>query len=95
VLFAPLLKEVTESSVKPETLANGFRASGLYPVNPNALDYIKCLGTSTSASASTDNSLNTEDELGTTMHYSTFVEIIGKEKIEKFEKMKYFLSGKN
>jgi hypothetical protein len=81
--------------VKLETLANGFRVSGLYPVKPNTLDYIKCLGTSTSASASIDNSLNTEDELGTTMHYSTFVEIIGKEKIEKLKKMKYFMSGKH
>jgi hypothetical protein len=51
VSFAPLLKEVIESSTKLETLANVFRASGLYLLNPNALDYSKCLGTSASASA--------------------------------------------
>jgi hypothetical protein len=79
VSFAPLLKEVTESSTKPETLANEFGACGLYPLNPNVLDYSKCLGTSASASVSTENSINIKDELGTTMNYSTFVEIIGKE----------------
>jgi hypothetical protein len=59
------------------------------------LDYSKYLGTSASASASTENSINIEDELGSTMNYSTFVEIIGKEKIEKFERIKDFLSGEN
>jgi hypothetical protein len=43
VLFALLLKEVTEYSTKLETLSNGFRACGLYPLYPNALDYSKCL----------------------------------------------------
>jgi hypothetical protein len=81
VSFAPLLKEVIEYSTKPETLAKGFRASGLYPLNPNALDYSKCLGTIASTSASTENSINTKDELGTTMNYSTLIEIIGKRKL--------------
>jgi hypothetical protein len=43
VSFEPLLKEVIESSTKLETLGNGFRASGFYPLNPNALDYSMCL----------------------------------------------------
>jgi hypothetical protein len=88
-------RDVTESSATPETLANGFRASGLYPLNPNALDYSKCLGTSASAFASTENSINTEDELGTAMNYTKFVKIIGKENIEKFKRIKDFLSGEN
>jgi hypothetical protein len=95
VLFAPLPKKFIESSAKPETLAKVFRASGLYPFNPNALDYRKCLVTSASAAASPENSINTEEELGSTMNYSTFVENIGKEKIEKFERIKDFLSGEN
>jgi hypothetical protein len=95
VSFAPLLKEVIESSAKLETLANAFRTSGLYLLNSNALDYRKCLGTSASASVSTENSINTEDELGTTMNYSTFTKIIEKEKINKFERVKDFVSGKN
>jgi hypothetical protein len=59
------------------------------------LDYSKCLGTSALASASTKNSIYTEDELGTTMNYTTFIKIIGKEKTEKFKRIKEFLSGKN
>jgi hypothetical protein len=92
--FSHLLKEVIESSVTSETLSNGFRASGLYPLNPNALDYCKYLGTSASAFSSTENSINTEYQLGTTINYTTFVKIIGKD-TEKFKRIKDFLSGEN
>jgi hypothetical protein len=95
VTFAPLLKEVIECSAKPETLANGFKTCGLYPLNPNALDYSKCLGKSGSASRPIENSRNIEDELKTTMSYSTFIKITGKEKIEKFKRIKDFISGEN
>jgi hypothetical protein len=57
------------------------------------LDYSKCLGISASAFASPENSMNTEDELGSAMNYTTFVKIIGKGKIEKFKRIKDFLSG--
>jgi hypothetical protein len=50
VLFSPLLKQVTESSAKPKTLMNVCEAFGLYPLNPNALDYTKYLGVSDSVS---------------------------------------------
>jgi hypothetical protein len=49
VSFAPVLKEVIESSAEPLTLANGFTVCGLCPLNPNALDYTKCLGAYASA----------------------------------------------
>jgi hypothetical protein len=51
--FAPLLSEDIEPSAKLETIADGFRACELYLLNPNALDYSKCLGTSASGSALT------------------------------------------
>jgi hypothetical protein len=44
---------------------------------------------------STENSINTEDELGTTMNYYTLAEIVGKEKIGIFERTKDFLPGEN
>ncbi|CAG9762536.1 unnamed protein product [Ceutorhynchus assimilis] len=37
-------KKVVTEVVKPEALINGFRACGLYPFNPEAIDYSKCLG---------------------------------------------------
>ena len=43
VSFAPLMKQLTDSSVKQETLFNGFEAYGLYAFNPNTLGYTKCL----------------------------------------------------
>jgi hypothetical protein len=61
VQIALFLKEVTESSTKPESLAKGFKACGLYPLNPNALDYSKCLQTSASATGPSENSRNTEN----------------------------------
>ena len=42
--FAPVLKIVIEKVSKSETIKNGFRATGLYPWNPDAIDFSKCLG---------------------------------------------------
>lgn len=30
--------------MKPDTLKNEFKACGLFPWNPNEIDYSKCLG---------------------------------------------------
>lgn len=45
--FAPVLAEVVKRN-KPETLINGFRKCGLYPRNPDEVDYSRCLGTNLS-----------------------------------------------
>lgn len=42
--FAPLLEKVLANNIKRDTLINGFRACGLFPFNPDAIDYTKCLG---------------------------------------------------
>nr|CAI5843653.1 unnamed protein product [Callosobruchus analis] len=41
--FCPLLKKVLEKENLPITITNGFRKCGLYPCDPNALDYSKCV----------------------------------------------------
>nr|CAI5849115.1 unnamed protein product [Callosobruchus analis] len=41
--FCPLLKKVLEKENLPITITNGFRICGLYPCDPNALDYSKCV----------------------------------------------------
>nr|XP_053614254.1 uncharacterized protein LOC128677433 [Plodia interpunctella] len=42
--FAGILEDALNKSIKAETLINGFRACGLMPFNPDAIDYTKCLG---------------------------------------------------
>lgn len=39
--FPPLLKEVLDKRLKAETIANGFKRCGLYPFEPEAIDYSK------------------------------------------------------
>lgn len=39
--FCPLLKKVLDSTIKAPTLQNGFRACGLFPMNPDAITYFK------------------------------------------------------
>ncbi|KAL1487843.1 hypothetical protein ABEB36_015493 [Hypothenemus hampei] len=41
--FCPLLKQILEKENLPLTIINGFRKCGLYPLDPNALDYTKCV----------------------------------------------------
>nr|CAI5820483.1 unnamed protein product [Callosobruchus analis] len=45
--FAPLLSRVVEKYVKPETLISGFRAIRLCPFNSDAINYTKCIGSTT------------------------------------------------
>lgn len=40
--FAPMLEGVVNSRLKKETIVNGFRACGLFPWCPDAIDYSKC-----------------------------------------------------
>jgi hypothetical protein len=42
--FAPILKLTIDKCLTKDTIRNGFRACGLFPWNPNAIDYSKCLG---------------------------------------------------
>ncbi|KAI4469433.1 dde superfamily endonuclease [Holotrichia oblita] len=44
VHFAPILKTVINNTITPDISTKGFRACGLCPWNPDALDYSKCLG---------------------------------------------------
>lgn len=37
--FGPLLKQVFDDYIKPETIANGFKKCGLFPLNENAINY--------------------------------------------------------
>lgn len=41
--FCPLLKKVLQNPNLPESIRNGFRRCGLFPFDPNAVDYSKCV----------------------------------------------------
>ncbi|KAK9754853.1 DDE superfamily endonuclease [Popillia japonica] len=71
------------SSLKPETLINGFRACGLQPWNPDALDFSKCLGTGSPNENDSrgQHSTRNSDEIKLNTH--DISAIIGSEKIEE------------
>lgn len=77
--FAGLLKVVISKSIRPEIIINGFKACGLYPWNPNAIDFSKCLG-----KKKTDSNilLQTNDE--NVITFSKFKDIIGPTKVNLF-----------
>ena len=88
VTFARLLREVINFAAKPETLVKGFQACVLYPLNANAVDYTKCCGKNTTRP--TNKKIGRQDPStiqlneDASMDYTAFVNIVGKEKIEKF-----------
>ncbi|KAG8186029.1 hypothetical protein JTE90_004449 [Oedothorax gibbosus] len=41
--FCPLLSTLLQENALPQTIKNGFRKCGLYPFDPSAVDYSKCL----------------------------------------------------
>lgn len=42
--FAPLLDSILKKHIDKKIIVNGFRACGLYPWNPDAINFQKCLG---------------------------------------------------
>ena len=88
VKFAPLLREVIDFAVKPETLVRGFHTCGLSPLNANAVDYTKCLDKNTARPTNEKNGRQDPSTIqrnkDTSMDYATFVNTVGKEKVEKF-----------
>jgi hypothetical protein len=80
--IASLLTKVI-ATIKPDTLINGFRACGLCPWSPDAVDYSKCLG---STNVKTVSNQEKESMLKTkTMSYSLFQKIVGDKILEKFK----------
>lgn len=74
--FGVVLAITLEKHLKETIVKNGFKACGLYPWNPNAIDYSKCLGrsicTTDKGHSSTDN-----DKPEPTLTLKTFEKIIG------------------
>lgn len=41
--FCPLLEQCLKSPTLPHSIINGFKICGLFPLNPDAVDYTKCI----------------------------------------------------
>lgn len=89
--FAPILNKVIEETVKPDTLKNGFKACGLFPWNPNEIDYRKCLGKNGPLinidKEHTDNETYFSNALlnDNTLNITMFSEIVGPETMDKLK----------
>ena len=99
VTFAPLLREVIDFTAKPDTLVKVFQECGLYPLNANAVDYTKCLVKNTTRP--TNEKIGRQDPStiqhneDASMDYTTSVNIVGKEKVEKFRRMNDIICQEN
>ncbi|XP_022832409.1 uncharacterized protein LOC111360624 [Spodoptera litura] len=86
--FAPVLNDAVMTSLRPEILVNGFKACGLCPFNPDAIDYGKCLGAA-SNKLSVQNTKPIPDLA--TITYSTFSKIVGPSIVKDFENRRHKL----
>ncbi|CAH2108084.1 unnamed protein product [Euphydryas editha] len=84
--FAPLLQRVVESSTNPSIAKNGFRTTGLFPFNPDAINYDKCLGNKEAKNLSAiaiTPPFNTM--IQSSLNFNDFKTIVGAERITVFE----------
>ena len=91
---APILANVLRKRSHADTCSNGFRATGLYPWNPSAIDYSKCLGKKRAANEeSAENTPPPAEEPPNTpspeklLSFQEFCSIVGNEKVEVLRAM--------
>lgn len=71
--FAGKFKEAYDKSIKAETIQKAFRTCGLFPIDPNAVDYSKCINTRRQEIAKEQNNMDAsisddqKDDLRSTM----------------------------
>jgi len=82
--FAPILKKVIDEFVKPETLINGFKACGLYPWNPDSIDFKKCLGKKQLKEHIDEGS---SFQIPNSIGFEQFCDIVGPTYVEKLKKI--------
>lgn len=81
--MAPILANAVEKfSPDDNTIRNGFKVYGLYPWNPNAVDYTKCLAAATNKTQEIDTSrpYNTA-----AVSFETFSKIVGENLLQELQ----------
>ncbi|CAG9568022.1 unnamed protein product [Danaus chrysippus] len=74
--FSPLLKKILEKENLSVTISNGFRKCGLYPFNPNALDYSKCVQNNLEKLHNATKNLNSPGNKIKNRHLNTAIKCI-------------------
>lgn len=81
--MAPLLKNALDKfSPNGDAVRHGFRVCGLYPWDPNPVDYSKCLGAMTKKSV---RNCNNRPSGTATVSFETYHKIIGEELLNEVE----------
>lgn len=95
--FAPILKVVIDDSLNKTIIKQGFRATGLFPWNPYALDYTKCLAGQKGTSARAETEVTSGASKGVTMNLDRFADLVGHARIESFKERQAHgkLAGEN
>lgn len=81
-LMAPILKTAIDKFL-PEATKNGFRACGLCPWDPDAVDYSKCLAPAKEKTQNLHNVDNSSDTAN--IPYKSYAEIVGDDLLQKLE----------
>lgn len=81
---APILETVINDYAKSQTVKNGFRATGLYPFDAEAIDFTKCLGGIVNVATEELHRNNDGIADQTTITYEIFKNAVGYEKILQF-----------
>lgn len=92
--FAPILDAVLKTTVKSTTLINGFKACGLFPWNPDQIDYKKCLGKNYSSTINEATIINIANNIKN-LNLKEFSDIIGIETLEKFNNIENIVETEN
>lgn len=83
--FAPILKQAVDRLSK-QSIANSFKACGIFPWNPNAVDYSKCLGKKKDSSVEETNEVPLIETEEKTLNFHGFKQLIGEEKCNELTK---------
>lgn len=82
---APILKHVIDQ-LNTNILVNGFKACGLFPWDPNQIDFTKCLG---------KNKKETLNRSDATMSLESFEDICGDDLVNKFKNIEHVVLHEN
>lgn len=82
--FAPILEKVV-GTLSSSVIRKGFEACGLFPWNPNRIDFSKCLGKENKNTVDDNIVSNTESviESKKVLNFEDFLNIVGKDKINE------------